>query len=186
MSEQEHLCPWWIGYILANPIRKLFQNPEDILRPYVSEGATVLDFGCAMGYFSIPLAKMVGHEGRVVCVDLQERMLKTLRKRAKKAGVLDRLNCRQCGFDDLCVDDLAEKVDFVLAFAVIHEVSKPEVVLEQLRGTLARGGQLLISEPRGHVSAESFEKTVELAKSLGYTEVSRPNIRRGLSALFRR
>jgi len=29
------VCPFWIGYLLANPLRRLFQNPDRILGPYV-------------------------------------------------------------------------------------------------------------------------------------------------------
>ncbi|QTA83790.1 SAM-dependent methyltransferase domain-containing protein [Desulfonema limicola] len=62
----KRVCPIWIGYLLLNPIIKLYQNPEKILSPYVSEGMTVLDMGCAMGYFSLPLARMVGTGGKVM------------------------------------------------------------------------------------------------------------------------
>ncbi|QTA78393.1 SAM-dependent methyltransferase [Desulfonema limicola] len=91
----KRVCPIWIGYLLLNPIRKLYQNPEKILSPYVSEGMTVLDMGCAMGYFSIPLARLVGTDGKVICADIQEKMLKSLEKRAAKAGLSDRIETRQ-------------------------------------------------------------------------------------------
>jgi len=57
---EHHLCPVWIGYLLASPVRKLSQNPRKILGPYVNEGMTVADIGCAMGFFSLPLAKQSG------------------------------------------------------------------------------------------------------------------------------
>ena len=47
----EHVCPVWVGYLLASPVRKLFDNPEKVLAPYVKEGMTVLDVGSAMGFF---------------------------------------------------------------------------------------------------------------------------------------
>jgi len=56
----EKVCPVWVGYLLASPIRKLFQNPPKILSPYVENGMKVLDIGCVMGFFSLPLARMVG------------------------------------------------------------------------------------------------------------------------------
>jgi len=40
------VCPWWIGYLLANPLRRwLGQDPAKILSPYVREGMTVLEPG---------------------------------------------------------------------------------------------------------------------------------------------
>jgi hypothetical protein len=42
------VCPWWIGYLLANPLRRwLGQDPAKILSPYVREGMTVLEPGSA-------------------------------------------------------------------------------------------------------------------------------------------
>ena len=33
-----HLCPWWLGLLLANPLRRLIENPEGLLGPYVGPG----------------------------------------------------------------------------------------------------------------------------------------------------
>jgi predicted O-methyltransferase YrrM len=92
----KHVCPWYVGYLLASPLRRLFLNPGKILRPYVKEGMTVLEVGPGMGFFSLPLAKLVGESGHVICVDIQEKMLKNLRKRADNAGLLWRIETRLC------------------------------------------------------------------------------------------
>ena len=67
----EHICPWWVGYLLVCPIRRWFQAPDKILSPYITEGMTVLDIGPAMGFFTIPAARMVGYSGKVIAVDVQ-------------------------------------------------------------------------------------------------------------------
>ncbi|MHB9030629.1 MAG: methyltransferase type 11, partial [Candidatus Latescibacterota bacterium] len=61
-----HICPVWLGRFQTSPLRRRFQNPDAILRPYVKSGMWALDVGCAMGYYSFPLAEMVGEHGRVV------------------------------------------------------------------------------------------------------------------------
>ena len=66
----DRVCPHWVGYLLINPLRKLFENPNKILGPFVQEGMIVLEPGCGMGYFSLPLARMVGPKGRVVGIDV--------------------------------------------------------------------------------------------------------------------
>jgi predicted methyltransferase len=84
------VCPWWIGYLLASPLRRWFgQDPAKILSPYVREAMTVLEPGPGMGFFTIPLARLVGPSGRVVTVDLQPKMIESLKRRASKAGVLE-------------------------------------------------------------------------------------------------
>jgi ubiquinone/menaquinone biosynthesis C-methylase UbiE len=70
-----HVCPHRAAFILDNWIRRLFQNPVKIVGEYVKEGDTVIDFGCGPGFFSIPLARLVGEKGKVFAVDLQEEML---------------------------------------------------------------------------------------------------------------
>ena len=84
------VCPWWIGYLLASPLRRwLGQDPAKILSPYVREAMTVLEPGPGMGFFTIPLARLVGPSGRVIAVDLQPKMIESLKRRASKAGVLE-------------------------------------------------------------------------------------------------
>ena len=81
-----HVCPWWLGYLLASPVRKLFQDPAGILAPHVHEGMTVLEPGPGMGFFTLELARRVGPRGQVVAVDVQERMLAGLLRRARRAA----------------------------------------------------------------------------------------------------
>ena len=88
-------CPWWLCFTFDNPLRRRLQNPDNILRGLVHEGETVIDIGCGMGYLSLPLARMVGVKGRVICVDLQKEMLETVRKRAERAGLTDVMTFRQ-------------------------------------------------------------------------------------------
>ena len=51
-----HTCPWWGGFFIDNPLRRLLHKPERILAPYVRRGMKVIDFGCGMGLFSIAMA----------------------------------------------------------------------------------------------------------------------------------
>lgn len=107
---ENRVCPWWIGYFLLSPLRKLRQDPEKILAPLVSEGMTCLDAGSAMGYFSLPMARLACPGGRVYCVDLQERMLATLRKRAARAGLDNTVRTIKAAGASLNIDDLKDSV----------------------------------------------------------------------------
>jgi 2-polyprenyl-3-methyl-5-hydroxy-6-metoxy-1,4-benzoquinol methylase len=180
----ERVCPWWVGYLLASPVRRLLQKPEQILGAYVREGMTVLDAGCAMGFFSLPLARMVGEKGAVICVDMQERMIRSLEKRAGRAGLMDRIETRVCSQTGLDLGDLEERVDFAVAFAVVHETPDPSAFLSQIHQALAPGGRLLIAEPTGHVSADAFRETLLAAEARGYTIGERPAISRSMAALL--
>ncbi len=169
----EHVCPVWLGYLLASPIRKLFHNPKKILGHHVDEGMKVLDIGCAMGFFSLPLAEMVGAQGRVVCIDIQEGMVKSLEKRALKYGLSKRIEARICGRDSLGIDDLAGKIDFALAFAVVHEITDLGSFYSEVYEAIRSGGRFLVTEPRGHVSGDNFDAAVYLAEQKGFNVLNR-------------
>ncbi len=173
-----------MGYVIANPLRKIGENPKKILAPLVEPGMTAVDLGCAMGFFSLPLARMVGDDGRVVCVDLQRRMLSTLERRARRRGLDHIIETRECAEDDLGLDDLLGRADLVLAVHVVHEVPDPERFLAACRAVLRPFGRLLVIEPKGHVSAEDFERTVQLAHKVGFMDCGLLPPGRGLQRLF--
>ncbi|MDA8240317.1 MAG: methyltransferase domain-containing protein [Nitrospiraceae bacterium] len=179
------VCPWWLGYLLASPVRRLLQDPEEIVGPYVREGVSVLDVGCGMGFFSVPLAKLVGGKGKVVCVDLQEKMIRGLKGRAEKAGVSERIYARVCSQDSLGLSDIAGRIDFAMIFALAHEVPDKKRLFSEILAAMKKTGKLLLAEPRGHVSEADFEKTVSIAQSAGFEVLQDLEIRRSRAVLLR-
>jgi ubiquinone/menaquinone biosynthesis C-methylase UbiE len=183
---EKHICPWYLGYLLASPLRRLYQHPEKILSPYLKQGMKVLEVGSGMGFFSLPMARIVGESGRIFCIDLQEKMLQSLRRRAVRANILGRMDMRLCSESSLQIDDLAGSIDFALAFAVVHEVPDQNLLLKEIYSSLKKDGLLLLSEPKGHVTKEKFEKTFVFAQSNGMKKVDSPNIRGNHSAVLRK
>jgi len=183
MSEH-HVCPVWVGYLLACPVRKLLQNPDKILKPYVNEAMTVADIGCAMGFFSLPLAKMVGPNGKVICVDIQEKMIRKLEKRAAKAGLAGLIHTIVCNDKSLGLDDFKGKIDFALASAVVHEVGDSVRFFTEVNVAMKPAGRLLIAEPKAHVSETDFERSVSVAKHNGFEVTGRPQIHRSRTVLL--
>ena len=180
----ERVCPWWIGYFLVSPLRRAYQNPARILAPYVRDGMTVLEPGPGMGFFTLDLARLVGPSGRVVAVDLQSRMLDALRRRAAKAGLEERLTTRLAQPDSLGVSDLAGQAEFILAFAVVHELPSARAFFAEAAESLRPRGALLLAEPAGHVSADAFEDELRAAAAAGLTARERPSIRGSRAALL--
>jgi ubiquinone/menaquinone biosynthesis C-methylase UbiE len=176
------VCPWWLGYFLISPLRRWRQNPATILNAYVRPGMTVLEPGPGMGFFTLDLLRMVGSTGRVVAVDIQPKMLSRLQKRATKAGLAARLDARQATAESMELSDLAGKADFTLAFAVVHEFPETTNFFRQVAVASRSGATLLLAEPKGHVSAEQFEKELTAAHQNGFRLQSRPDIARGLAA----
>ena len=181
LFHNERVCPWWCCFTFDNFLRKLIHHSKEILRPYVAEGNAVLDIGPGMGYFSIPLASIVGETGKVFVADIQPEMLKALQKRAKKAGVEKRIITHLCKADSLGLD---RQFDFILAFWMVHEVPNHLAFFEEIKSLLKPSGKFLLAEPVFHVNQAMFEKTVKTAESVGLVLKERPKVSLSRSALF--
>jgi SAM-dependent methyltransferase len=172
--------------VLASPVRRLFQDPVQILTPYVRAGMTVLEPGPGMGFFTLPLARLVGPSGRVVAVDIQPKMIASLKRRLTRAGLLERADLRLVPADSMGLADLAGQVDFALAFAMVHELPAGNRLFAELAEALKPGGCLLLAEPAGHVKAPMFDAELQAAAQAGLEPIARPSIRRSHAALLRK
>ncbi len=180
------VCPWWIGYFLVSPLRRLVQDPARILAPFVREGMTVLEPGPGMGFFTLEAARRVGPKGRVVAIDLQPRMLAALRRRAERAGLAGRIEARAARAETLGVEDLRGKVDLALALLVVHEFPDAGRFFAEVTATLAPGGKVLVVVPAGHVQAAAFEESLAAAARAGLRRAPGPRVWRSRSAVLER
>lgn len=86
----------------------------------------VLEPGPGMGFFMLELAKLVGPRGRVIAVDVQPKMIAGLRRRAARAGLSGRIEARVVPAETMALAGCDGAFDFVLAFAVVHELPSAE------------------------------------------------------------
>jgi len=178
------VCPFWVGYLLLSPLRKLFESPDRLLGPFVSEGMIVLEPGCGMGYFTLPLARMVGAKGKVVALEIQDKMLSVLSRRAQKAGLSQKIELRNTHPGSLGVDDLSSQIDLTVAIHMVHEVPDRLSFFTEAWDALKSGGRLLVVEPKHHVTQKDFDETVSIARKVGFESEPTPTPRRGLQALL--
>lgn len=171
-----HVCPWWAGYLLANPLRKLFQNPDKLLKQYIRPGDNVLEIGPGMGFFTLPAAEITGVNGKVIAVDIQKKMLDSLLKRATKKKLEGRTDARQCNENSLCIDDLAGSIDFCLLMYVVHEIPDKQRLFREISYAAKKGGTVLFCEPPGHVTRSEFEQSVSIMQDSGFKITGRPKV----------
>ena len=121
---------------------------ELLRRIGVKKGQTVLDFGCGYGAYTIPVAEIVGEQGKVYALDKDKKALDALMQREESAGLknIDRMATS----GELEIGLTNESVDVVLMFDVFHSFYFPETedrrrLLMEIRRVMKPSAFLAIS-----------------------------------------
>ena len=126
-------------------IREL--RPLEMLRDIggVSGGQTGVDLGSGTGVFTIPLAQLVGANGRVYAVDNKKVMHDHLRAKHPPANISYLL----AGVTATGLPDAS--VDICMAGFILHEVRQPAGVVTESARILKPGGKLIVMDWRADV-----------------------------------
>ena len=178
---QGRVCPHTFAFLLDNWIRRLIQSPAKIVKEYIQPGDIAIDMGCGPGFFTIEIARLVGAGGQVIAVDLQPEMLARVARKAARKGVAAQVTCHRCEPDRIGLDLQA---DFILAYYMVHETPDTAAFFRQARPLLQEDGQLLVVEPKMHVTRRNFDKMVAVATDNGFQAVSFPLKKGGHSVLL--
>jgi ubiquinone/menaquinone biosynthesis C-methylase UbiE len=170
-DSNSRVCPVELAGGLDNSIRRSLQNPQKILKPYIKEEMTVLDFGCGPGFFTIEIAKMLGGGGKVIAADLQDGMLEKVKNKVKGTRLEQIIHLHKCESDKISV---TEKVDFILCFYVVHEVPDKKRLFDEFNNLLKTNGKILIIEPNFHVSKNAFNDMLGIMENSGLKIIERP------------
>jgi len=112
----------------------------------IEAGDVVCDFGSGNGFYTLPIAELVGDTGKVIAVDIQPQMLALLKKRAAKTKVASRIETvvghqKSTGLRP-------NSIDLCLMVDVYHELTYPEQILRDVRKSLKPGGRIVLAEFR--------------------------------------
>jgi SAM-dependent methyltransferase len=102
-------------------------------------GETVLDVACGTGLVTFPAAEQVGPAGRVVGVDIAEKMVETARALASERGVAN-VEFECCGAEDL---DVTGPFDAALCSLGLMYVPRPKAALTEMHRVLRPGGRVV-------------------------------------------
>jgi len=169
--KKPYVCPAFFSGSLDNLFRRLVQDPHKTLVPFIKEGMTVLDLGCGPGYFSVEIAKMIGKSGKLFSADIQAGMLAKLRKKVTGTDLEKRIELVECSTSSIGV---SEKVDFILAFWMVHEVPNHAGLFSELKELLKPDGRILIVEPKIHVTGKAFGNMLSVIKMTGFEITAGP------------
>ena len=162
-------CPVWLGWMveLDNPFTKT--NRAAVIIEYldIQPGMAVMDVGCGPGRLTIPAARQVGGEGRVVAVDIQSGMLDRVREKAKAAH-LDNIQFLNAGVGENKLG--RDEFDRVLLVTVLGEIPDREAAMKEIYGALKPGGVLSVTEVLFDPHFQGRQTVTQLAKAAGFCE----------------
>ncbi|MGZ7138880.1 MAG: class I SAM-dependent methyltransferase [Halobacteriota archaeon] len=121
--------------------RRKWQNPEKILTEVgVKAGDVFIDLACGFGFFAVPAAKMIGSDGIVCGVDVDDMALGELRAQAAQEG-LGNIRVKVAAAEDV---SLCERcADIVFIGIALHDFKDPFEVLKNAKSTLKKDGRLI-------------------------------------------
>jgi 2-polyprenyl-3-methyl-5-hydroxy-6-metoxy-1,4-benzoquinol methylase len=105
-------------------------------------GARVADVGCGHGASTILMARTYP-KSEFVGIDVHAASIETARRRARDAGVGDRVRFEVAGAQDFAGSDY----DLVACFDCLHDMADPVGAARHIRQALAKDGTWLLVEP---------------------------------------
>ncbi len=183
VNRNKRVCPVERTKWLDIKLRKWLHNPKKIFGEFIKDNSVILDVGCGSGFFTIELAKMMNNSGKIIAADLQKGMLKKVEQKIKGKEIEERIVLHKCNKDKI---GISEKVDFVLAFYMVHEVPDEYKFLKEIKMILKPDGIFYVVEPKFHVSKIDFKNTINKATALGFKPIKKPRIFWSRAMIFRR
>jgi len=167
---------------LLNPQRRRLHPIDASLRFFrIEPGDTVLELGPGPGYFTIEAARLVGPEGRVVCVDVQPGMVEVLAERLRR----ERAERARSIVGDATRLPLADRsIDAAFLVFVLGEIPDRPAALAELRRVLKPGGVLSVMETLTDSDYQLEASVTDLCRAFGFTELDRRAQRLGYARCF--
>jgi ubiquinone/menaquinone biosynthesis C-methylase UbiE len=127
-----------------------FADPkENILHLGLRDGMRVADLGAGSGHYSLAAAGIVGHDGRVYAIDVQEDILIRLKNEAQLRGFRN---------VETLIGDFEKKggttlrdntLDAVILSNTLFQLSKKEEAVAEIKRILKPGGKVLVIDWAG-------------------------------------
>ncbi len=149
-------------WLIRKEREKEESTQEMIKALQLKEGMTVADVGCGNGYHSLLMAKIIGDKGKVLCVDIQQKMLDLLKERAKKKNIKNYELIKGKYTDPMLPKG---KVDLVLLVDAYHEFTDPENMLRKMRESLSENGVIALVEFRSEDKKVPIKEDHKMSKA---------------------
>ena len=144
------------GMSLVFSIRDWFVSVDKLLDRFeLREGQVVVDYGCGPGSYISRASELVGRDGVVYAVDIQELAVKAINRKTAREGLYNVTGVHakdgRCPLED-------NTADLVYALDMFHMVSRPTPFLQELNRITKSSGVLYIDD--GHQPRENAREKI--------------------------
>jgi len=165
--------------VLEMEERKIWQNPEEILRMIeIKPEFVVADLGCGSGFFTVPLSR---EARKVYGIDIQKEMLEFLEQKMRNLKI-ENIQPLLSKENEIPLRD--ESVDLLVSINTLHEFDDKERMVEEMRRVLKQGGKALIADFKKENTGFgppvairiSRKQATNLFEKKGFTTLKRENL----------
>lgn len=127
----------------------MFANPEEnVARLHLKEREKVADFGAGTGAYAIAAGKVVGRNGSVYAVEVQDTLLPRIANAAREAG-LSNVKTLWGDIEELGGTSIPDNIiDALILSNVLFQSEDIHALFEEVRRVLKPGGRVLVVEWR--------------------------------------
>jgi ubiquinone/menaquinone biosynthesis C-methylase UbiE len=156
MSNTSFKLMTWL-FKLNDNLFPVWEKPEQhVQKMPLQKGMVVVDYACGPGRYTIPLAEMVGSQGKVYAVDIQPLAIETVKKKTADRSLT---NIQPILVDSYHTGIPDGSVDMVLLLDAIQSIEEPIDLLVEIHRLLKKGGILFMDS--GHMKTEEVSWIVE-------------------------
>ena len=149
--------------MLGYKVCDLFWNlKRDLKRIPLRKGMTVVDYGCALGRYTLPIAKLVGSKGRVFAVDIQPLAISTIREKAASKGLT---NLEAILVNSYNTGIQSSSIDLVLLIATLPLIKEYKLLFHEIHRIIKPGGIIFMKHLCMRIS---MSRTKEIVESTGF------------------
>jgi ubiquinone/menaquinone biosynthesis C-methylase UbiE len=132
------------AFLLDNSVRRLVSPPKKKISKFISAGFAVADIGCGPGHFTIPMAELVGAEGKVYAADSDPKSIEILKAKTDRENFQGAVEAHVASGGNLeFVPD--RSVDFALANDVLCCMTDHAGAVSEIQRILKTEGIAYIS-----------------------------------------
>ena len=167
---------------LEHPLRPLIHPVRSTLEKFrFKPGDTVLELGPGIGYFTVEASRMVGPEGRILCLDIQPQMIGALCRKLDEQQIA---NAQPMLGNALSLPLADDSVDAAFLVTVLGEIPDRPRAIAELRRVLRPGGVLSFSESLMDPDYQLEDSVRDLCRASGFEVLEHSRERLGYTMCF--